>query len=239
MYLTVYLLKNILFYTQEGEINMKRTKLVLSAAMLSLSVAGLTHFASAQTIDGENSADVIINGTIGKLDNTDPDTNIPEGSDEWINVTVDTATAFHTTTASAHKNIESADYSIVNNSGRGVAVTLNKMTGTPTYVDTLKIKAKGTGLFATPTEKDLIKDNAVVDLTSSPVWLTLANKDGRLNIDTDEAAAYANEAKFTYVGTTVADLPTDVNQTAANEDYTLTLKFASIQKDGTTIGVTP
>ena len=218
---------------------MKKTNFLLTAMMLGISVSGLTQFASAETIDGENSADVIINGTIGKLDNTDPDTNIPEGSDEWINVTVDTATAFHTTTASTHKNIASADYSIVNNSGRGVAVTLNKMNGTPKYVDTLTINAKGTNLVATPAATNLVESNALVDLTNAPVWMRLANKDGRLNIDTDAASAYANSAKFNYTGTTVASLPADVAQNTTAENYTLTLKFTSIQKDGTTIGVTP
>ncbi|WP_207694707.1 hypothetical protein DOK67_0000511 [Enterococcus sp. DIV0212c] len=218
---------------------MKKTNFLLAAMMLGLSVSGLTQLASAETIDGENSADVIINGTIGKLDNTDPDTNIPEGSDEWINVTVDTATAFHTTTASAHKNIESADYSIVNNSGRGVAVTLNKMEGTPKYVDTLTINAKGSGLVATPAATNLVESNTLADLTSAPVWMRLANKDGRLNIATDAASAYANSAKFNYTGTTTASLPTDVNENATTEKYTLTLKFTSIQKDGTTLGVTP
>lgn len=218
---------------------MKKTNLLLTAMMLGLSVSGVAQVASADTIDGENSADVIINGTIGKLDNTDATTNIPEGSDEWINVTVDTATAFHTTTASAHKNIQSADYSIVNNSGRGVAVTLSNMTGTPTYVDTLTINAKGAGLVTTPAATNLVETNALVDLTSAPVWMTLANKDGRLAIDTDAASAYANSAKFNFSGTTVASLPSDINQNAATEDYTLTLKFTSIQKDGTTLGVTP
>lgn len=218
---------------------MKKTNFLLTAMMLGLSISGLTQVTFAQTIDGENSADVIINGSIGKLDNTAPDTNIPEGSDEWINVTVDTATAFHTTTASAHKNIESADYSIQNNSGRGVAVTLNKMDGAPIYVDTLTINAKGNGLVETPDATNLVENNALVNLTSSPVWMKLANKDGRLNIDTDEASTYANAAKFNYTGTTIASLPTEVNEDAATEKYTLTLKFTSIQKDGTTLGVTP
>lgn len=218
---------------------MKKTNFLLTAMMLGLSISGLTQVALAETIDGENSADVIINGTIGKLDNKDPGTTIPEGADEWINVTVDTATAFHTTTTSAHKNIESADYSIVNNSGRGVAVTLNKMDGAPKYVDTLTINAKGNGLVAPPVATNLVASNTLTDLTSAPVWMRLANKDGRLNIDTDAASAYANSAKFNYTGTTVASLPTDVNENAAAENYTLTLKFTSIQKDGTTLGVTP
>lgn len=218
---------------------MKKTNFLLTTMMLGLSVSGLTKIALADDINGNNSAEITINGSIGKLDNTNPDTNIPEGSDEWINVTVDTVTAFHTTTASAHKNIESADYNIVNNSGRGVAVTLNKMEGTPKYVDTLAIEAKGNDLVEAPKKTNLVANNALVDLTSSAVWMRLANKDGRLNIEDDAASAYANSAKFFYTGTTTASLPTNVNETAAKEDYKLTLKFTSIQKDGTTIGVTP
>lgn len=216
---------------------MKKTNILLTTMMLGLSVSGLTQVASAQqNIDGKNSADVIINGTIGKLDNTDPDALIPEGFDEWINVTVDVATAFHTTTASGHKNIESADYDIVNNSGRGVEVTLNKIAAetAPKYVDTLTINAKEDGLFTKPKATNLVESNALVDLTNSPVWMTLANKDGRLNVDTDAAAAYANATTFNYTGTTVADLPTDVDKKSTPENYTLTLKFTSLQKDGTT-----
>lgn len=217
---------------------MKKTNFLIAAMILGTSFAGVTQV-SAETIDGQNSADVEINGTIGKLDNTDPGVDIPEGSDEWINVTVDTATAFHTTTASKHKNIESADYSIVNNSGRAVAVTLNKMTGTPTYVDTLTINAKGDNLIANPVATNLVADNELTDLTSAPIWMRLANKDGRFNIDTDAANAYANSAKFNYTGTTIDNLPTNVTEAPTAENYTLTLKFESIQKDGTTIGVTP
>lgn len=217
---------------------MKKINFLLAATILGTSFAGVTQ-ASAETIDGQHSADVEINGTIGKLDNTDPGVDIPEGSDEWINVTVDTATAFHTTTASKHKNIESADYSIVNNSGRAVAVTLNKMAGTPTYVDTLTINAKGNNLITNPAATKLVADNKLTDLTNAPIWMRLANKDGRFNIDTDAVNAYAHAAKFNYTGTTINSLPANVSEAPTAENYTLTLKFESIQKDGTTVGVTP
>lgn len=217
---------------------MKKTNFLLTAVILGTSFVGVTQV-SAETVDGQNSADVQINGTIGKLDNTDPDVDIPEGSDEWINVTVDTATAFHTTTASNHKNIESADYSIVNNSGRAVAVTLSKMVGTPVYVDTLTINAKGNGLIANPTATNLVADKELTDLTSGAIWMRLANKDGRFNIGADAENAYAHSAKFNYTGKTVDNLPANANEAPTAENYTLTLKFESIQKDGTTVGVTP
>lgn len=222
---------------------MKKTTLFLTTTMiLGLGATALATPGNAATVDGENSADVIINGTIGKLDNTDPEVDIPEGSDEWINVTVDTATAFHTTTASAHQSIESADYSIVNNSGRAVAVTLNNITGTPAapvYVDRLTINAKGDNLIAAPTATNLVDNNAFASLASSPVWMRLANNEGRFNIENDAANAYGNSATFFYTGETVADLPANVNETTTAENYTLTLKFTSIQKDGVTLGVTP
>lgn len=216
---------------------MKRTHFLILALIFGASIVGASK-ASAETIDGTNSADVQINGSVGKLDNTDPTTNIPEGSDEWINVTVDTTTAFHTTTASSHKTIASADYSIANNSGRAVAVTLSQMAGTPKYVETLAVNVKGTNLIATPSATNLVASNALVDLSSAPVWLRLANKDGRFNISSDTQNQYGNAAEFYYTGQTVANLPADVNQTATAENYTLTLKFASIQADGTTVGVT-
>lgn len=210
------------------------TTMILSFGATILATQG-----NAATIDGENSADVIINGTIGKLDNTDPETGIPEGSDEWINVTVDTATAFHTTTASAHRTIESADYSIQNNSGRAVAVTLNNITGipaAPVYVNRLTINAKGTDLIANPIATNLVDGNAFTNLASSPVWMRLANNEGRFNIDGDTAGTYSNKATFYYTGETVAALPSNVNDTTTAENYTLTLKFTSIQKDGVTLG---
>lgn len=219
---------------------MKKTTILIIAMTLGLGLSGAAKTALAETtIDGVNSADVLINGSIGKLDNTDEASNLPEGSDEWINVTVDTATAFHTTTASKHKNIESADYSIVNNSGRGVAVSLSGITGTVQYVDQLEINAKGTGLVMQPASVPLVTGNAFADLTNSAVWMKLANKEGKLNIEGDAAGAYGNAAKFYYSGFTGTNLPANVDKTPAEENYTLTLKFTSIQKDGTTIGVTP
>lgn len=208
------------------------TKLATAMTLLGIGVAGLSTVAKAETFDGINTGEIQINGTIGKMDNTNPDTDLPEGSDDWINITVDTATAFHTTIASAHTEIESATYNIQNNSGRGVAVYLSSLAGTPNYVTKLTINptAASTALVSAPKAVDLVAEKAVSAMPATP-WLLLANNEGRLNLASDSANAYGSGANFHYTGT-VAGAPTQ----AEAENYTLTLKFASIQADGTTIG---
>ena len=212
---------------------MKSTKKFFAAAMaLALGFIGLAPAASAETFDGINTGDVQINGTIGKMDNTDPDTNLPEGSDDWINVSVDTATAFHTTIASGHTAIESASYGVQNNSGRGVAVYLSSLAGTPNYVTQLTINpaAASTALVQAPSAVNLVDSKAIATMPATP-WLMLANHEGRLNLAADAAGAYGSDATFHYTGT-VEGAPA----VAEAENYTLTLKFASVQADGTTIG---
>lgn len=214
---------------------MKKTTL---AMMTGITILSMAQPALAATIDGEGSADVLINGTIGKLDNTDPDEVIPEGSDEWINVVVDTATAFHTTTASEHKSIESAEYNIENKSGRGVQVSLGAIQGEPTLVNVLTINGRVNGnTNIAPTATDLVANNSLTDLSGVGPWMTLGNKEGRLDIANDEANAFGNTATFNYTGQTVETLPDDINEATTAENYTLTLKFESIQADGETVGV--
>lgn len=213
---------------------MKRTKKLVAATMLlGLTTGGLNPAVYAEDFDGVNTGDIQIQGSIGKLDNTDPTTNLPEGSDDWINVTVDTATAFHTTSASNHVDIESATYNISNNSGRGVAVYLNGISGTPTYVDQLTIVPDDSqkALQTTPQAVDLVSSGAFTTLAATP-WLVLANNQGELEINS--AQDFGNAVTFSYTGKT-GTLPADIT-TATPENYTLTLKFVSVQADGTTIG---
>ena len=214
---------------------MKKTTLLVAGTMIGMSILSLAQPVLAATIDGENTADVEINGLIGKLDNTNPDEKIPEGSDEWINVTVDTATAFHTTTASNHKAIESADYSIANNSGRAVNVSVANITGQPKLVDTLALNAEINGTAsATPEAITLVENNQLASLNGKTQWLKLANASGQFNVKEDVAGAFANTATFNYTGTTTDDVLTLTE--VAPENYTMTLKFESIQADGVTVG---
>ncbi|MDG3374961.1 hypothetical protein P5D95_26195, partial [Vibrio parahaemolyticus] len=87
-------------------------------------VGGLVPIAvQAQDVIGDGSAEIKVNGSIG-LDNTDPTETIDEESEDWINVTLDTATIFYN--ISGRTNIESPTYTIKNNSGRPVDVTITK-----------------------------------------------------------------------------------------------------------------
>ena len=212
----------------------KHNKLFVATMVIGIATTGLSSIAHAETFDGINSGEVEINGSIGKLDNTDPETNLPEGSDDWINVTVDTATAFHTTIASNHANIESAIYNITNNSGRGVAVYLDGMSGTPVYVNQLTINPDDSKkpLISTPVSFDLISDGEFSTKLATP-WLLLANNMGELKKGSGQD--FGNSVDFNYTGKS-QNLPTDVETVAKSENYKLTLKFASIQADGSTIG---
>lgn len=150
---------------------MKKTTLLVAGTMIGISILSLSQPVLATVIDGENSANVEINGTIGKLDNIDPEEKIPEGSDEWINVTVDTATAFHTTTASKHRVIDSANYSIANNSGRAVNVSVANLTGTPKLVESLSLNTDIQGNpLVTPEQLTLIENNQLAELNGSTQW---------------------------------------------------------------------
>ena len=83
-----------------------------------------------QTVQG-TSATVAVNGTLG-ADNTNPDSKIPEGDDNWINVTVPTSTIFYNTPTNS--TVKSPTYKIVNNSGRPVDVSATAFTADSTNV---------------------------------------------------------------------------------------------------------
>lgn len=79
--------------------------------------------AAVENTNGESSADVQVNGTIG-MDNTNPGSSIEEGSDAWINVSLDTDTVFYN--VKGQTTIESPTYDIENKSGRPVDVSVEK-----------------------------------------------------------------------------------------------------------------
>lgn len=209
-------------------------KLFAATMVMGIGLAGFSSISHGETYDGLNSGEVEINGSIGKLESTNPDTNLPEGSDDWINISVDTATAFHTTIVSNHEDIESARYNITNHSGRGVAVYLDEKVGTPQYVRQLVINPDDSKkvLGTRPAPVKLISNGAFTVKSLSP-WLILANKNGE--IVKGSGRDLGNSIDFYFTGKS-QNLPTDATTTATAENYKLTLKFAAIQADGTTIG---
>lgn len=174
-----------------------------------------------QTIQG-TSATVEVNGTLG-ADNTNPDSKIPEGDNNWINVTVPTSTIFYNTPTVS--TVKSPQYSIINNSGRPVNVSTTSFTADGANVApsdfNLILKFVGTETnAATNATTNLVTAGAVNSSLSSQL-ITLANKDGKLT-STGTATAGDNKATFTYGGSSSTT-------TMIQLKYNLGLTFKSVE----------
>lgn len=209
---------------------MKKLLAILLTAGIALGAAPLTFAAdgtesgSQQTINGESTADIEVNGTLG-ADNTDPDAQIPEGDVKWINVTVPTKTIFYNTAEDS--SIKAPTYSIVNNSGRPVTVTANGFTANgsnPTLPSdfNLKLDVTGTtGNAATTASTNLITAGSLVTSLNSEL-ITLANSKNQMAAGDTEATPENNKATFTYSGDATASTQTQLK-------YTLNLKFDAVK----------
>ncbi len=78
-------------------------------------------------INKKASGNINISGTLG-ANNEDDNAGIPEGDDDWINVVIPTNTIFYNNKDDVNKSIKSPDYTITNNSARGVNITVNGIT---------------------------------------------------------------------------------------------------------------
>lgn len=192
-------------------------KKLIAGLMLSSCVLGLAMPASAEdkTIDGVGTTNIPVNGTLG-ADNTDPEAEIPEGEEGWINVTVPTATVFYNTTTV--KDIKSPAYDIVNKSGRPVDVSISNFTaGANTGMD---LSSLNLSVTIGSTDTSVVALGNVVDFSTTPALLAeLANNEGHRA--KGDAGNIASTATFTYSGTantTSQLLPT----------YTMTLKFDAV-----------
>lgn len=210
-------------------------KPILKTALLSAGMfvsMGVISHASADTktlTDGTNNTDVTINGTLG-ADNTDPTAPIPDGSNSWLNVTLDTATIFYNT--QTNKDIVSPTYTIANNSGRPVTVEVksfaqNKDENVPiTAIDSLAVNfkrnaTKNDTAGATATTA-LITSGALASQASPANTMSLANKNGQMT-STDTTGAYGNTATFTYSGQVTATLSAMIQPT-----FTMNLLFTPV-----------
>lgn len=208
-----------------GEWKMKK---VLSVLLLGSIMFGgaASMYAAEENINESGTASITVNGTLGQ-DNTDENAvNIEEGSKDWINVTLDTANIFYTTKETAHKTITSPHYRITNNSGRGVKVSVENFTATSgslANVDALKISGK-----------DFVAADQEVNLmgTGTRQFLTLANNQGKLDIEKDHSGAYTNDTLYQYSGTTKDDY---YKTTAEKTSHTLTLAFEALDKNGNNV----
>lgn len=199
-------------------------KKLLGSSLVVVTVLGIGLIANKtfadQTIQG-TSATVEVNGTLG-ADNTNPDSKIPEGDDNWINVTVPTSTIFYNTPTDSA--VKSPQYSIVNNSGRPVNVFATSFTADASNVApsdfNLTLKTVGTGTnAATNATTNLVTAGAVNSSLNSQL-ITLANKDGKLT-SAGTPTAGDNKATFTYGGSSSTTTMTQLK-------YNLGLTFKSV-----------
>lgn len=199
---------------------------IVGAALFGLSMGTKSAFAETTTIsDGSNTGDVIIEGTLG-ADNKDESSNIPEGSDSWINVTVDTATIFYNTSSNAA--IQSPNYTITNNSGRPVAVGISNFVQNNTDVSIESINSlvlnvtrstsDTTDSTGQSTSTTLISSGVRTDFTTPTSIVTLANSNGKL-AKGDTADSYGKAATFKYSGST------DTLSSVIKPEFTMTLLF--------------
>lgn len=192
---------------------------VIVATILGAGLFADTAFAD-QTVQG-GTATIEVNGTLG-ADNTNPDSTIPEGDDNWINVTVPTSTIFYNTPKNSA--IQSPSYSITNNSGRPVSVSTDGLTtgannSEPSDFD-LTLNTVGTSTNPATTGTINLINKGSIQQSLNTTLINLANKDGKL---TSNGAANAgdNSATFTYGGSSAT-----TNMTTLK--YNLGFTFKSI-----------
>ena len=176
-----------------------------------------------QTVQG-TSATVAVNGTLG-ADNTNPDSKIPEGDDNWINVTVPTSTIFYNTPKDP--TVKSPTYKIVNNSGRPVDVSATAFTAdsendAPSSFS-LTLQTVGTTTNIATTATTNLVNAGAVNTSLNAKLITLANKEGKMTSTVAATAATAgdNASTFTYGGSSTATAMTQLK-------YNLGLTFKSV-----------
>ncbi|BAK22287.1 hypothetical protein [Melissococcus plutonius] len=198
---------------------------LLIGSVVSFETVGLaeddTEASNQQTVNGKKDADITVEGTLG-ADNKNPEEKIPEGSNDWINVTVPTKTIFYNTVE--NKNIQSPTYTIMNNSGRPVTVSATNFVDTtsdvtlPTDFD-LNLQVKGNN--PTSANTPLVTDGKIVTGLNAKL-ITLANNQNQLVAsDPENENPVNNKATFTYGGTATVTKSTKLS-------YTLSLKFDAV-----------
>ena len=194
-------------------------KKVLVSMLFSGSFVGFVAPAMVQAEDviGVDQADIQINGTIG-LDNTDPEEAIEESHDNWINVTLDTATIFYN--VSGRNDIESPTYTIENKSGRPVDVSIADFAQTNaesiTEISSLNLVSPAA------TNTSLIAAGTLTDFATTPVKLfTLANNEGKLTANGTANNAFSTT--FNYAGTV-----SSTTATKSTPTFILTLQLDAV-----------
>lgn len=221
---------------------MLNKKMLVSSALLGMMSLGFAGQAFAdegdvQTIEGkkgETTADVVTRGMLGEIDETDPETPLPEGDDRWIKVTLPTAVVFESGEDQA--SIKSSDkYEIINESGRPVKVDVTNYEisdgkGVPALTSLNIKRSKGYQGNETVT---LVPEGEGAEFKNYEVnteFVRLANNKGHFG-DTETGADKSTNFQFT--GTMDKS-----KLNAAGQNFVeskLTFKFTALRMDGQTI----
>ncbi|EDN7353299.1 hypothetical protein F3286_11780 [Listeria monocytogenes] len=228
---------------------MLHKKMMTSAVLLGMMLVGFSAQVFADEGDtttiegttGENSANVITRGNLGKIDPTDPVTPVPEGDDRWIKVTLPTAVVFESDSNDAKKITSVSNYEIQNESGRPVKVDVAKYTISGgdgvAALEELNIK-RGIG-YVFDSSANIINESATssVKLTNAQgegndtinqELVRLANNKGEIGGNTSAK----NKTNFEFTGAIDTD---ELKESKNFVESNLTLKFTALRMDGKTV----
>lgn len=168
--------------------------------------------ADGDQYDSTKGVEIPVKGTLGKLDNTDPEENIPEGDDRWLKVTIPTSVAFNTDPEKENKEIMAYNYTIKNLSARPINVNLSTFTGSE--------EPALTKLSFTPKTGDAI-DVVTNGVVKENVNQLLGKLDAKLGV-----------YEFTYKGTVD---PEKLVDESTKVSYNMNLKFEVLDKNGESV----
>lgn len=165
-----------------------------------------------------------VQGTLGDIDNTNPDANLPEGDARWLNVTIPTVVFFNLKVGD-NKKIDSEEYTVTNNSARAINMTLANFSNN----DGKKIEAieklSLIPLSGSGTDIDVVTGGIAIGSTSKLL---------------DKVAEKEGVYKFKYTGDVIPEKLNDIDTKAKEGNskdvfYTMNLKFEVLGKDGNSV----
>lgn len=219
---------------------MLNKKMLVSSALLGMMSLGFAGQAFAdegdtQTIEGKNgetTADVVTRGMLGEIDETDPNTPLPEGDNRWIKVTLPTAVVFESGEDQA--SIKSSNkYEIINESGRPVKVDVKNynISGGNGVSALTSLNIKRSAGYQGNEIVNLVSGGAKINTYEvNTEFVRLANNKGHFG--TTETGA-DKSTNFEFTGTMDKS-----KLNTAGENFVeskLTFKFTALRMDGQTI----
>lgn len=182
--------------------------------LLTVGFAGQA-LAADQHITGKTNAEVEVRGNLGDTDNENPDTPLPEESDEWINVSLPTAVVFN---EGPSDSIVSPSYKIKNNSGRHVKVDVKEYN-----IDRTKSNAAAVTALEELNIKEVGGEEEVVSLAKLGESSVTPGQNSLGKINTKETLSFAFTGKI--------DKSVELDDKAFVESNVV-FEFKALPKDG-------